>query len=72
MARGAKILGVMEGAGEMADSFHRTRSSPDGKPIVGCIRNALTDAGPDARTTSTTSIRTAPAPPRTTRWRRWA
>ena len=44
-ARGAKILGVMEGAGEMADSFHRTRSSPDGKPIVGCIRNALTDAG---------------------------
>jgi 3-oxoacyl-[acyl-carrier-protein] synthase II len=45
LARGAKILGVMEGAGEMADSFHRTRSSPDGKPIVGCIRNALTDAG---------------------------
>jgi len=49
-ARGAKILGVMEGCGEMADSFHRTRSSPDGKPIVGCIRNALADAGlePDA------------------------
>jgi 3-oxoacyl-[acyl-carrier-protein] synthase II len=44
-ARGAKILGVLEGCGEMADSFHRTRSSPDGKPIVGCIRNALADAG---------------------------
>jgi 3-oxoacyl-[acyl-carrier-protein] synthase II len=44
-ARGANILGVMEGAGEMADSFHRTRSSPDGKPIIGCIRNALADAG---------------------------
>jgi 3-oxoacyl-[acyl-carrier-protein] synthase II len=44
-ARGAKILGVMEGCGEMADSFHRTRSSPDGKPIIGCIRNALSDAG---------------------------
>jgi 3-oxoacyl-[acyl-carrier-protein] synthase II len=44
-ARGAKILGVLEGAGEMADSFHRTRSSPDGKPIVGCINNALRDAG---------------------------
>ncbi len=44
-ARGARILGVMEGAGEMADSFHRTRSSPDGKPIIGCIRNALVDAG---------------------------
>jgi 3-oxoacyl-[acyl-carrier-protein] synthase II len=29
----------------MADSFHRTRSSPDGKPIIGCIRNALDDAG---------------------------
>jgi 3-oxoacyl-[acyl-carrier-protein] synthase II len=29
----------------MADSFHRTPSSPDGKPIIGCIRNALADAG---------------------------
>jgi 3-oxoacyl-[acyl-carrier-protein] synthase II len=46
-ARGAKILGVMEGCGEMADAFHRTRSSPDGKPIIGCIRNALADAGLD-------------------------
>ena len=44
-ARGAKILGVIEGCGEMADSFHRTRSSPDGKPIIGCMRNAIADAG---------------------------
>ncbi|MFL6930075.1 MAG: beta-ketoacyl-ACP synthase [Xanthobacteraceae bacterium] len=44
-ARGARILGVIEGCGEMADAFHRTRSSPDGKPIIGCIRNALADAG---------------------------
>src|SRR5215510_922271 len=44
-ARGATILGVIEGCGEMADSFHRTRSSPDGKPIIGCIRNAIADAG---------------------------
>ena len=44
-ARGAKILGVIEGCGEMADAFHRTRSSPDGRPIIGCIRNALADAG---------------------------
>jgi 3-oxoacyl-[acyl-carrier-protein] synthase II len=44
-ARGAKILGVIEGCGELADSFHRTRSSPDGKPIIGCIRNAIADAG---------------------------
>jgi 3-oxoacyl-[acyl-carrier-protein] synthase II len=45
MARGAKILGVVEGCGEMTDAFHRTRSSPDGKPIVGCIANAIVDAG---------------------------
>ncbi len=44
-ARGAKVLGVLAGCGEMADSFHRTRSSPDGKPIIGCIRNAIADAG---------------------------
>jgi 3-oxoacyl-[acyl-carrier-protein] synthase II len=44
-ARGAKLLGVLAGCGEMADSFHRTRSSPDGKPIIGCIRNAVADAG---------------------------
>jgi 3-oxoacyl-[acyl-carrier-protein] synthase II len=46
-ARGARILGVIEGCGEMADSFHRTRSSPDAKPIIGCMRNALADAGRD-------------------------
>jgi len=44
-ARGAKVLGVVEGCGEMADAFHRTRSSPDGKPIIGCIANAIKDAG---------------------------
>ncbi|MBV9953899.1 MAG: beta-ketoacyl-ACP synthase, partial [Pseudolabrys sp.] len=44
-ARGAKSLGVLAGCGEMADAFHRTRSSPDGKPIIGCIKNALDDAG---------------------------
>ncbi|MFT0860165.1 beta-ketoacyl-ACP synthase [Ancylobacter sp. G4_0304] len=45
VARGAKILGVLEGVGEMADSFHRTRSSPDAKPVIGCMRAALADAG---------------------------
>ena len=66
-ARGAKILGVVAGCGELADSFHRTRSSPDGKPIIGCIHNALNDAGlaPDRSTTSTL---TAPERRRTTRW----
>lgn len=45
VARGATMLGVVEGCGEMADNFHRTRSSPDGKPIVGCIKKGLEDAG---------------------------
>ena len=45
VARGAKILGILEGVGEKSDSFHRTRSSPDGKPMIGCMRNALADAG---------------------------
>jgi 3-oxoacyl-[acyl-carrier-protein] synthase II len=45
VARGAPILGVLAGCGELTDSFHRTRSSPDGKPIIGCVRKALGDAG---------------------------
>jgi 3-oxoacyl-[acyl-carrier-protein] synthase II len=44
-ARGAKILGIVGGCGELADGFHRTRSSPDGKPIIGCMRRAIADAG---------------------------
>jgi 3-oxoacyl-[acyl-carrier-protein] synthase II len=47
-ARGARILGVLEGCGERADSFHRTRSNPDGRPIIACLRNALEDAGIEA------------------------
>ncbi|MBS0643799.1 MAG: beta-ketoacyl-ACP synthase [Proteobacteria bacterium] len=49
-ARGATVLGVVEGCGEAADGFHRTRSSPDGKPIIACMKHALEDAGlaPDA------------------------
>jgi 3-oxoacyl-[acyl-carrier-protein] synthase II len=45
VARGASILGVLAGCGELTDSFHRTRSSPDGKPIIGCVRKTLADAG---------------------------
>jgi 3-oxoacyl-[acyl-carrier-protein] synthase II len=45
VARGALILGVVAGCGELTDSFHRTRSSPDGKPIIGCVRKTLADAG---------------------------
>jgi 3-oxoacyl-[acyl-carrier-protein] synthase II len=45
VGRGAPILGVLAGCGELTDSFHRTRSSPDGKPIIGCVRKTLADAG---------------------------
>ena len=43
-ARCGSILGVVRGCGERADDFHRTRSKPDGTPIIGAIRNALQDA----------------------------
>lgn len=45
VGRGATILGVVRGVGEKADSFHRTRSSPDGKPVIAAISAALEDAG---------------------------
>jgi 3-oxoacyl-[acyl-carrier-protein] synthase II len=44
-ARGARVLGYVLGCGEKGDGFHRTRSSPDGAPIVAAIRTALDDAG---------------------------
>lgn len=44
-ARGAAILGYVLGAGEAADTFHRTRSSPDGLAIVRCMARAIADAG---------------------------
>ncbi|NNM73120.1 beta-ketoacyl-ACP synthase [Enterovirga aerilata] len=44
-ARGARILGYVLGCGEKGDGFHRTRSSPDGTPIVAAIREAIEDAG---------------------------
>ena len=43
--RGAAILGWVLGAGEAADTFHRTRSTPDGSAIVAAMRRALDDAG---------------------------
>jgi 3-oxoacyl-[acyl-carrier-protein] synthase II len=44
-ARGAAILGYVLGTGERADTFHRTRSSPDGAAITGAMRRAIADAG---------------------------
>ncbi len=43
-ARGASILGIVRGAGEKADSYHRTRSKPDGSAIIGAMTKALRDA----------------------------
>jgi 3-oxoacyl-[acyl-carrier-protein] synthase II len=45
LARGATILGIVAGCGERGDGFHRTRSSPDGKPAILAMRDALDDAG---------------------------
>jgi 3-oxoacyl-[acyl-carrier-protein] synthase II len=49
-ARGAKVLGLVRGCGEKSDSFHRTRSNPDGGAIIRAMTNAIRDAGlaPDA------------------------
>jgi 3-oxoacyl-[acyl-carrier-protein] synthase II len=44
-ARGAEVLGLVLGCGERADSFHRTRSNPDGGAIVAAMRAAIADAG---------------------------
>lgn len=45
VSRGAKILGILQGCGEKADDFHRTRSKPDASPAIGAVRAALNDAG---------------------------
>lgn len=44
-ARGATILGYVRGCGEAADTFHRTRSNPDGQAIIRSIEGAIEDAG---------------------------
>ena len=44
-ARGATVLATIRGCGEKADHFHRTRSSPDGSPVIAAVQRALTDAG---------------------------
>lgn len=45
LARGARILGFVLGCGEKGDSFHRTRSSPDGAPAIAAMEGAIRDAG---------------------------
>jgi 3-oxoacyl-[acyl-carrier-protein] synthase II len=45
VARGAEILGIVRGAAEKADDFHRTRSKPDGSAIITALQNTFDDAG---------------------------
>ncbi|MBZ0217390.1 MAG: beta-ketoacyl-ACP synthase [Fimbriimonadaceae bacterium] len=45
VARGATILGVVRGTGEQADTFHRTRSKPDGSATIGTLVRTMADAG---------------------------
>lgn len=44
-ARGATILAYVRGCGEAADTFHRTRSNPNGQAIIRSIQGAIDDAG---------------------------
>jgi 3-oxoacyl-[acyl-carrier-protein] synthase II len=44
-ARGATILAYVRGCGEAADTFHRTRSNPNGEAIFRAMRGAIEDAG---------------------------
>jgi 3-oxoacyl-[acyl-carrier-protein] synthase II len=44
-ARGAAILGYVRGIGEAADTFHRTRSHPNGQAIIRSMQGAIDDAG---------------------------
>ncbi|RFC61927.1 beta-ketoacyl-ACP synthase [Fulvimarina endophytica] len=45
LARGVTVHGLILGCGERADDFHRTRSKPDGSPIIATIRAGIEDAG---------------------------
>jgi 3-oxoacyl-[acyl-carrier-protein] synthase II len=45
IARGATIHAIIEGIGEKADDFHRTRSKPDGSAVIGAMKVTLADGG---------------------------
>ncbi len=44
-ARGAEILAYVRGCGEATDTFHRTRSNPNGLAIMRTMQMAVDDAG---------------------------
>jgi 3-oxoacyl-[acyl-carrier-protein] synthase II len=43
--RGARILGLLRGAGERLDGHHRLRHSPDAGPMTAAMAAAIRDAG---------------------------
>ena len=43
--RGVRAHAEILSYGNSADAHHLTAPHPDGKPIIGCVRNALSDAG---------------------------
>lgn len=45
LARGAKILGVVEGCGNTCDAHHVTAPHPEGRGAIACMKQALSDAG---------------------------
>ena len=44
LARGAKILGVVEGCGNTCDAHHVTAPHPEGRGAIACMKQALADA----------------------------
>lgn len=44
-ARGAEIIAYVRGCGEATDTFHRTRSNPNGLAIMRTMQLAVDDAG---------------------------
>ena len=67
IARGAKVLAILEGCGEKSDSFHRTLRAPTAsRSSPACATRSPMPAS--VRRTSITLTPTAPRRPKMTRW----
>ena len=49
LARGAKILAELKGCGNTCDAHHVTAPHPEGRGAIACMKQALADAGIEAR-----------------------